>query len=341
MARYLGVDLGTSSVVICAKGRGIVLNEPSILCKESSTGKILKAGREAYDMIGRTPNGIETVYPMQSGVINRHGDTLKMLSLFVRRACGSMVTKPVVVICVPVGITEVEERAVVDAAVNAGARKTYLIEEPMAAAIGVGIDICDAAGHMIVDIGGGTTDIAVIARESIVASECLRVAGDDMTEAIVRYLRRHNNLAVGERTANEIKMQIGTITSSEARSMEVRGKCLVEGLPKAVIVTSKEMKEALEEPVTAIAGAVCSVLEKTPPALIDDISKNGIILTGGGSLLVGMDKLIAKATGIETRVAENALECVAVGCGNYLTLKALHNAPLPEVRSATFRRSKR
>ena len=341
MPRYLGIDLGTSSILIYVKGRGMVLQEPCVLAKDRASGKILKAGQEAYAMIGRTPASVETVHPMHSGVISRHGDTLKMLSLFVRRACAGMVTRPVFVICVPVGITEVEEHAVVDAATHAGARKTFLVEEPVAASIGAGLDIASPTGHMIVDIGGGTTDIAVIARESIVVCDCLRVAGDDMNDAIVRYLRKHANLAIGERTANEIKIQIGTITSSESRSMEIRGKCLLEGLPKSVIVNSKEMKEALEEPVTEIAQAVCGVLEKTPPALIDDIAKNGILLTGGGSLLTGMDKLIARATGIQTTVAENASECVAVGCGNYLSRHTLQRTPIPQARTDAFRHTKR
>lgn len=341
MAKFIGIDLGTSSVLVYLKGRGIVLNEPSVVAKDTRTGKILKYGAEAYQMMGRTPDYIETVRPMQKGVISKHGDTLQMLSYFVRRACGTIVTKPGIVVCVPVGVTEVEERAVVDAANNAGARRTYLVEEPMAAALGAGLDITAPDGKMIVDIGGGTTDVAVICRESVVTSDCLRVAGDDMTEAIIRYLRKKHNLIVGERTAEELKCAIGTITSTEQREMEVRGKCVLEGLPKSVIVTSKEMKEALEEPVTAIAQAVCGVLERTAPGLIDDISKNGIVLTGGGSQLVGMDKLIAKATGIHTVVAENPAECVAVGTGRYFTLREMRRRLTPEQKTQGFSRQKR
>ena len=341
MARFIGIDLGTSSVLIYVKGRGIVLSEPSVVAKDVQTGKILKFGAEAYQMIGRTPEHIETVHPMQKGVISRHGDTLQMLGYFVRRACGSLVTKPVIVVCVPVGVTEVEERAVIDASNNAGARKTYLIEEPMAAALGAGLDVTSSDGKMIVDIGGGTTDIAVICRESVVVSDCLRTAGDDMNEAIIRYLRKKYNLLIGERTAEELKCEIGTITSAEQKEREVRGKCLLEGLPKAVTVTSKDMKEALEEPVTAIAQAVCGVLERTAPGLIDDISKNGIVLTGGGSQLVGMDKLIAKATGIRTVVAENPAECVAIGTGRYFAQKEMRRQLLPEQKTKGFSRRKR
>ena len=252
-------------------------------------------------------------------MISQYEITLKMIQYFIKKACGTMIFKPRVIICVPSGITEVEERAVVDAATQAGAKRTYLIEEPVAAAIGAGINIAAPNGHMVVDIGGGTTDIAVLSLGGVVVSESIKVAGDKFDEAIIRYVRRKHNVLIGERTAEAIKIKIGCAwPRKEPRTLEVKGRCLIQGLPRVVRINSDEIPDALEEPITAIIEAVCSVVERTPPELIGDILSNGIVMTGGGSLLYGLDRLIAYATGIKTRVADKAVSCVAIGTGKSL-----------------------
>ena len=252
-------------------------------------------------------------------MISQYEITLKMIQYFIKKACGTMIFKPRVIICVPSGITEVEERAVVDAATQAGAKRTYLIEEPVAAAIGAGINIAAPNGHMVVDIGGGTTDIAVLSLGGVVVSESIKVAGDKFDEAIIRYVRRKHNVLIGERTAEAIKIKIGCVwPRKEPRTLEVKGRCLIQGLPRVVRINSDEIPDALEEPITAIIEAVCSVVERTPPELIGDILSNGIVMTGGGSLLYGLDRLIAYATGIKTRVADKAVSCVAIGTGKSL-----------------------
>lgn len=319
MSKDIGIDLGTATVLVYVKGKGIVIKEPSVVAIDKSTDKILKFGREAQLMLGRTPGNIIASRPLRDGVISQYEITLRMLQHFIKKACGTMIFKPRVVICVPSGITEVEERAVVDAATQAGARRTYLIEEPVAAAIGAGIDISAPVGHMVVDIGGGTTDIAVLSLGGVVVSESIKVAGDKFDEAIIRYCRRKHNVLIGERTAEEIKIKIGSAwPREEPRALDVKGRCLIQGLPRAIHITSQEIPDALEEPITAVIEAVCSVIERTPPELIGDILANGIIMTGGGSLLYGLDRLIEYATGIKTRVADKAVSCVAIGTGKCL-----------------------
>lgn len=326
MRKDIGIDLGTATVLVYVQGKGIVLKEPSVVAIDRNTDKILKVGREAQMMLGRTPGNITAIRPLRDGVISQYEYTLRMIQYFIRKACGNAFFAPRVIICVPSGITEVEERAVVDAATQAGAKNTYLIEEPVAAAIGAGIDISTPNGHMIVDIGGGTTDIAVISLGGVVVSESIKVAGDKFDEAIIRYVRRRHNVLIGERTAEEIKIKVGAAWQrDEPRVIEVKGRCLVKGLPRLVRISSAEMPDALEEPITAIIEAVCSVIERTPPELVGDILYNGIVMTGGGSLLYGLDRLIANVTGIKTRVADKAVSCVALGTG--MSLEHITNIP--------------
>ena len=306
-------------MLVYVKGSGIVIKEPSVVAIDKNTDRIIKVGREAQRMLGRTPGNITAIRPLRDGVISQYEITLKMIQYFIKKACGTMIFKPRVIICVPSGITEVEERAVVDAATQAGAKRTYLIEEPVAAAIGAGINIAAPNGHMVVDIGGGTTDIAVLSLGGVVVSESIKVAGDKFDEAIIRYVRRKHNVLIGERTAEAIKIKIGCAwPRKEPRTLEVKGRCLIQGLPRVVRINSDEIPDALEEPITAIIEAVCSVVERTPPELIGDILSNGIVMTGGGSLLYGLDRLIAYATGIKTRVADKAVSCVAIGTGKSL-----------------------
>lgn len=319
MGKDIGIDLGTATVLVYVKGSGIVIKEPSVVAIDKNTDRIIKVGREAQRMLGRTPGNITAIRPLRDGVISQYEITLKMIQYFIKKACGTMIFKPRVIICVPSGITEVEERAVVDAATHAGAKRTYLIEEPVAAAIGAGINIAAPNGHMVVDIGGGTTDIAVLSLGGVVVSESIKVAGDKFDEAIIRYVRRKHNVLIGERTAEAIKIKIGCAwPRKEPRTLEVKGRCLIQGLPRVVRINSDEIPDALEEPITAIIEAVCSVVERTPPELIGDILSNGIVMTGGGSLLYGLDRLIAYATGIKTRVADKAVSCVAIGTGKSL-----------------------
>lgn len=319
MGKDIGIDLGTATVLVYVKGSGIVIKEPSVVAIDKNTDRIIKVGREAQRMLGRTPGNITAIRPLRDGVISQYEITLKMIQYFIKKACGTMIFKPRVIICVPSGITEVEERAVVDAATQAGAKRTYLIEEPVAAAIGAGINIAAPNGHMVVDIGGGTTDIAVLSLGGVVVSESIKVAGDKFDEAIIRYVRRKHNVLIGERTAEAIKIKIGCAwPRKEPSTLEVKGRCLIQGLPRVVRINSDEIPDALEEPITAIIEAVCSVVERTPPELIGDILSNGIVMTGGGSLLYGLDRLIAYATGIKTRVADKAVSCVAIGTGKSL-----------------------
>ena len=322
MIKDIGIDLGTATVLVYVKGRGIVLKEPSVVAMDMTTESIVKYGREAQQMLGRTPGNITAIRPLRDGVISKYDVTLKMLQHFIKKACGTPIFfKPRVMICVPSGITEVEERAVYDAAIQAGARKVALIEEPLAAAIGAGIDISKPCGHMVVDIGGGTTDIAVTSLDGIVVSESIKVAGDKFDEAIIRYVRNKHKVLIGERTAEAIKIKVGAVWQrEEPRVIEVKGRCLMQGLPKSVRISSEEIPYALNEPIRAVLEAICSVIERTPPELIGDILTNGIVMTGGGSLLYGLDKLIENTTGIRTRVADNAVSCVAVGTGKSLDI---------------------
>ena len=323
LAKDIGIDLGTASVLIYIKGQGLVLNEPSVVAMDKNTGKLLKVGADAQAMLGRTPGNIVAIRPLRDGVISDYDMTERMLKEFIHKVNGFQLFKPRVIICVPSGITEVEERAVIDAGIQAGARSVYLIEEPVAAAIGAGIDIAKPDGHLIIDIGGGTTDIAVISLSGVVESASIKVAGDMFNEAVVKYIRRKHNVLIGERTAEELKIQIGCVyPQEEEQTVEVKGRCLMTGLPKVFSVSSSEMIEAFEEPAERILEAVHSVLERTPPELVADISTNGIVMTGGGSLVAGFAELVSSRTGIATTVAENAIQCVAMGTGQSLEMIA-------------------
>ena len=320
LAKDIGIDLGTASVLVYIKGKGVVLNEPSVVAIDKNTGRLLKVGAEAQAMLGRTPGNIVAIRPLRDGVISDYDMTERMLKEFIRKVTGGLhLFPPRIMVCVPSGITEVEERAVIDAGRQAGARRVYLIEEPVAAAIGAGIDITKPDGHMVVDIGGGTSDIAVISLSGVVESASIKVAGDQFNEAIVKYMRRKHNILIGERTAEQMKMEIGCVyPKEEEATIEIKGRCLMTGLPKTITVNSTEMMEAFEEPVERILEAVHNVLERTPPELVADISNNGIVMTGGGSLVDGFDKLITARTGIHTVVAEDAISCVAEGTGKSL-----------------------
>lgn len=315
----IGLDLGTATILINVKGKGIVLKEPSVIAYDKMREDIVAIGSEARKMLGRTPENIIAVRPLRDGVISNFDLTAQMLKYFIKKVCGGFFFKPRIMICVPAMITEVEERAVYDAAMEAGARKAYLIEEPIAAAIGAGIDISKPCGNMIVDIGGGTTDIAVISLKDSVVSKSIKVAGDKFDEAIAKYIRKKYSVLIGERTAEEIKIQIGCVFPREEKlSMEVKGRCLITGLPKMIEITSEETREAFSDVSSGIIDAVHSVLETTPPELIGDISENGIFLTGGGSLVYGMDKLISKLTGIGAKLVDDPVTCVARGTGDAL-----------------------
>ena len=321
MAKDIGIDLGTASVLVFVRGKGIVLNEPSVVALDKNTGKLLKVGEEAQAMLGRTPGNIIAIRPLREGVISDYDMTERMLREFIHKVAGVSVFKPRVIICVPSGITEVEERAVIDAGISAGARKVYLIEEPVAAAIGAGIDIAKPDGHMVVDIGGGTADIAVISLGGVVESASIKVAGDQFNEAVVKYMRRKHNILVGDSTAEKMKIAIGCVYPREDEAfMDVKGRCLLTGLPKTITVSSAEMMEAFEEPTERILESIHAVLERTPPELVADVSTNGIMMTGGGSMVYGFDKLITSRTGIATSVAENAIACVAEGTGRSLDM---------------------
>ena len=317
----IGIDLGTASVLVYVKGKGVVLKEPSVVAFDRNTNKIKAIGEEARLMLGRTPGNIVAVRPLRQGVISDYTVTEKMLSYFISRTVGKSLfgRKPRISVCVPSGATEVEKKAVEDARYQAGAREVSIIEEPVAAAIGAGIDIAKPCGNMIVDIGGGTADIAVISLGGVVVSNSIKVAGDDFDEAIVRFMRKKHNLLIGERTAEEIKINVGTVYKRpENLTMDVRGRNLVTGLPKTVTVTSEETEEALREPAYQIVDAVHNVLERTPPELAADISDRGIVLTGGGSLIQGLEELIEEKTGINTMTAEDPLTAVAIGTGKYI-----------------------
>ena len=317
----IGIDLGTASVLVYVKGKGVVLKEPSVVSFDRNTNKIKAIGEEARLMLGRTPGNIVAVRPLRQGVISDYTVTEKMLSYFISRTVGKSLfgRKPRISVCVPSGATEVEKKAVEDATYQAGAREVSIIEEPVAAAIGAGIDIAKPCGNMIVDIGGGTADIAVISLGGVVVSNSIKVAGDDFDEAIVRFMRKKHNLLIGERTAEEIKINVDTVYKRpENLTMDVRGRNLVTGLPKTVTVTSEETEEALREPAYQIVDAVHNVLERTPPELAADISDRGIVLTGGGSLIQGLEELIEEKTGINTMTAEDPLTAVAIGTGKYI-----------------------
>ncbi len=316
----IGIDLGTASVLVYIKGKGVVLKEPAVVAFDRDTNKIKAIGEEARLMLGRTPGNIVAVRPLRQGVISDYTVTEKMLKHFIQKAVGKQrLRKPRISVCVPSGVTEVEKKAVEDATYQAGAREVSIIEEPIAAAIGAGIDISKPCGNMIVDIGGGTSDIAVISLGGTVVSTSIKIAGDDFDEAIVRYMRKKHNLLIGERTAEDIKIKIGSaFRRPESESMDVRGRNLVTGLPKTIEVTSEETEEALKETTSQIVEAVHSVLERTPPELAADIADRGIVLTGGGSLLRGLEELIESKTGITTMTAADPMLCVAIGTGKFV-----------------------
>ena len=315
----IGLDLGTASVIAYVKGKGIVLREPSVVAVNNLTGEVLAVGHEARRMLGRTPGNIVATRPLRDGVISDYTVTEKMLKYFIGKIGGRFLFAPRIMICIPSQVTEVEKKAVIDAASNAGARKVYLIEEPIAAAIGAGIDIAKPCGNMIVDIGGGTTDIAVISLGGSVVSSSIKVAGDKFDEYIIKYLKKRHNVMIGERTAEELKQQIGCVFPKiQDMEMDVRGRDLITGLPKTITIYSSEMMEALEEPAMLIVDAVHSVLERTPPELAADISDKGIYMTGGGCLIDGLDRLLQAKTGINVMIAEDAISCVAKGTGKAL-----------------------
>ncbi len=316
MSTDIGIDLGTASVLVHVKDRGIVLCEPSVVAIDKGTGKLYAVGTEAQKMLGRTPGNITAVRPMREGVISDYSTTEMMLKYFIRKVTKNRLFKPRVMICVPSGVTEVEERAVIDAAMQAGGRQVYLIEEPIAAAIGAGIDISRACGSMVVDIGGGTSDIAVIFLGGNVVCTSIKVAGDKFDDAIVRFIRKKFNAVIGDRTAEELKKEIGSVyPKGKEIFMEVRGRSLLTGLPQSISVSSEDIRDALDEVAVQIVDAVHSVLERTPPELVGDIAENGIVMTGGGAMIEGLDKLLMEKTGIHVYLADDPLSCVAKGTG--------------------------
>ena len=321
LSEDIGIDLGTASILVYVRGKGVVLQEPSVVAIDKSTSEIIAVGFEARRMLGRTPGNIIAVRPLKHGVISDYEITERMLKYFIKKASkkiGSM-RKPRISICAPSGITEVEKRAVEDAARSAGAREVHVIEEPIAAAIGAGIDISKPRGSMVVDIGGGTTDMAVISLGACVVAASIKVAGDDFDEAIIRYIRKKHNMLIGERTAEDLKINVGAAFKRSGNiRMDVRGQNLVTGLPGTISISSDDMQEALKEPVTAIMETIHSVFEKTPPELAGDIIDRGMVMTGGSSLLFGLDKLIKHTMGIDAIIADNAVSCVAVGTGKYI-----------------------
>lgn len=332
-AKDIGIDLGTANTLVHVKGKGIVVREPSVVAINKKTNTILAVGDDAKNMIGRTPGDIVAIRPMKDGVIADFDVTQSMLKYFIKRAfSGGFMSKPRVVICVPSGVTEVEKRAVEEATLQAGAKEAYLIEEPMAAAIGANLPVEEPSGSMIVDIGGGTSEVAVISLGGIVTSKSLRIAGDEFDEAIVHYVKKEYNLMIGERSAEEIKMTIGAAyPKPKDECMEIRGRDLVTGLPKNLKISSTEITEALKEPINAIVDSIKYTLEKTPPELASDIMDRGIMLAGGGALLSGLDKLIREETGMPVSIAERPLDCVAIGAGKVLdeieTLKRVLISP--------------
>jgi len=320
--RDIAIDLGTSSVLVYVKGKGVVLKEPSVVAINKNTNQVLAVGSEAKQMLGRTPGNIVAMRPLRGGVISDYDSTQKMLRYFIRKVAKYVhLSKPRIIVCIPTGITQVEQKAVLDASYDAGANKTYLMEEPIAAAIGAGIDISQPSGSMVIDIGGGTTDIAVISLGGAVVSDSIKIAGDKFDEAIIRYVRRKHNVLIGEKTAEDLKINICALyPSKEKQAMEICGRNLISGLPKVVSITSEELVEPLMEPANEIVEAIHSVLERTPPELSSDISEKGIVMTGGGALLEGIDRLIQERTGIPTCVAADPVSCVVLGAG-----KALEN----------------
>lgn len=318
-ARNIAIDLGTASIIIYVEGKGIVLNEPSVVAFETGSRRLVAAGKKALDMIGRAPDSITVAHPLMKGVISDYTVTEQMLRYFLSKVYRYNIFKPKMVVCVPSVVTTVEKRTVADVCRAAGARKVALIEEPIAAAIGGGVDISKPHGTMVVDIGGGTTDIAVLTLGSMAVTRSLKVAGNSCDEAIIRYVRKHYSILIGELTAERIKREIGCVfPQKEIQSIEAKGRNYITGLPNTFEINSKQVFQAMEEPLLAITEGVQEVLERTPPELVGDIVQDGILMTGGGSLLRGLDQLITYKTGVKTRVAEDAVNCVVLGAGESL-----------------------
>ncbi|HHV78349.1 MAG TPA: rod shape-determining protein [Firmicutes bacterium] len=318
-SRDMGIDLGTANTVVYVKGKGIVLQEPSVVALDKDSRAILAVGNEAKQMIGRTPGNIVAIRPMKDGVIADFEVTQTMLKYFIKKAHPRGFVKPRIVVGVPSGVTEVERRAVIEAALQAGAREAYPIEEPMAAAIGAGLPVHEPTGNMVVDIGGGTTEVGIISLGGIVTCRSIRIAGDEMDESIINYVKRTYNLMIGERTAEEVKINLGSAyPTNDGEAMEIRGRDLVTGLPKTLKITAEEVRKALGEPVAAIIDAIKVTLEKTPPELAADIMDRGIVLTGGGSMLRGLDRLVSEQTGMPVHIAEEPLLCVVRGTSKVL-----------------------
>ena len=316
MSRKLAIDLGTSTIQIYTESKGVVLNEPSVVAVDKFLNKATLVGREAEELLDREPEGIEVVRPIRDGVISRFNHTVVMLKRFLTKSCGRFLFPPEAVIAVPSIVTDVEENAVRDAAVSAGLKEPFLIDEPVAAAVGAGIDVTSDRGHMIVDIGGGTTDIAVICLGDAVLSSSVRTAGDEMTQAIVKYVRNKYSLIIGERTAESAKIAIGSVwRRNDIQTTSITGKSLKSRVPVLTELSSNDMTEALEEPVTRLIEEVCAVIERTPPELISDIAENGIVLTGGGCQIYGLDKMISSVTGLPVRIADDPSLCVVIGAG--------------------------
>lgn len=319
LSRDIGIDLGTANILIYEQGKGIVLREPSVVAIDKNTGKVLQVGAAARNMLGRTPGNVVAVRPMKDGVISDYEMTEKMLETFFKRLVGFSLIKPRVIVSVPSGVTEVEERAVIQATMEAGARRVYLIEEPFAAAIGANLPISGAEGRMVVDIGGGTTDIAVLSMNGIASSSSIKIAGDTFDEAIIAYVRVHFGMLIGQNTAEEVKMTIGCVTARpEEAIMLIKGRDLRTGLPKETNISSNDVLEALKRPAKFILDEIVSVLEHTEPELVADIAKNGILLAGGGCLVYGFDRLVQERTNISCAIADDADSCVAYGCGKSL-----------------------
>lgn len=318
----MGIDLGTATVLVYLKGKGIVIKEPSVVAIDKNTNKVLAVGEEARQMIGRTPGNIVAIRPLRDGVISDYDITEKMLKYFIKKGCGKRrVHAPNVMVCIPSMATEVEKRAAITATKNSGAKNVYLIEEPLAAAIGAGLDITEPTGLMIVDIGGGTTDIAVISLGGIVVRSSLKVAGDVFDESIISYIRKKYKLMIGERTAENLKINVATAKKGiRNETMDVKGRSLITGLPDTITLTSDEICTSLQEQISLIANAIHSVLERTPPELASDISEQGIYLTGGGGLLYGLDRYIEESTGLKVTIAQDSVECVAKGTGQSLSI---------------------
>ena len=317
--RDIAIDLGTNATLVYVRGKGVAMREPTVVAVEKATGKLLRIGEEAEKMLGRTPANIVAIHPISAGVISDYDMTSRMLQALISRVTSFSFFKPRVIICVPSSVTGVEERAIIDAVIEAGARKVYLVESAVATATGAGIDISKPDGHLVIDIGGGTTEVAVVSLGGVVECESIKTAGNAFDEAIVRYIRRKHNLLIGMRTAEELKLNIGCVfPRSEVSYQEVKGRCLLTGLPRSVTISSNDMIEALEEPTEQLLETIHMVLERTPPELVADISVNGIVMSGGGSLIWGLDKLVTSRTGIETSVVDDPGACTAYGAGKML-----------------------